>query len=133
MEASEKRMAEFSSYRSLKAWQAGMDVAEATYKLASNFPKQEAYGLTSQIQRAATSVPANIAEGHARETTKDFLRFLSIAQGSLAELETHLMLAQRFAYIDKNELEKILQLTDETGKIMRGLQRSLKTRLASSL
>lgn len=123
---------EFRSYRSLKAWQAGMDVAEAAYKLASNFPKHEVYGLTSQIQRSATSVPANIAEGHARESTKDFLRFLSIAQGSLAELETHLLLAQRFAYIDENDLEKIMQLTDETGKIVRGLQRSLKERLARS-
>ena len=109
-----------------------MDVAEAAYKLASDFPKHEAYGLTSQIQRAAASVPANIAEGHARETTKDFLRFLSIAQGSLAELETHLMLAQRFGYVNENELEKIMQLTNETGKIMRGLQRSLKARLASN-
>ena len=108
-----------------------MDVAEAAYRLTSKFPKHEIYGLTSQIQRAATSVPANIAEGHARETTKDFLRFLSIAQGSLAELETHLMLAQRFAYVDENELERIMQLTDETGKIIRGLQRSLKSRLAS--
>jgi len=123
---------EFRSYRSLKAWQAGMDVAEAAYKLASNFPKHEVYGLTSQIQRSATSVPANIAEGHARESTKDFLRFLSIAQGSLAELETHLLLAKRFAYIDENDLEKIMPLTDETGKIIRGLQRSLKERLARS-
>lgn len=108
-----------------------MGVAEAAYKLASNFPKHEIYGLTSQIQRSATSVPANIAEGHARDSTKDFLRFLSIALGSLAELETHLLLAQRFAYIDENDLEKIMQLTDETGKILRGLQRSLKNRLAT--
>ena len=106
-----------------------MSVAEAVYKLALNFPKHEIYGLTSQIQRSATSVPANIAEGHARESTKDFLRFLSIAQGSLAQLETHLLLAQRFAYIDENDLEKIMQLTDETGKIVRGLQRSLRERL----
>lgn len=122
---------EFRSYRNLKAWQTGMDVAEAAYKLASTLPKHEIYALTSQIQRSATSVPANIAEGHARESTKDFLRFLSIAQGSLAELETHLLLAQRFAYIDENDLEKIMQLTDETGKIMRGLQRSLKQRLVA--
>jgi four helix bundle protein len=120
---------EFRSYRNLKAWQAGMDVAEAAYKITSSLPKHEIYGLTSQIQRSATSVPANIAEGHARESTKDFLRFLSIAQGSLAELETHLLLAQRFAYINENDLEKIMQLTDETGKIVRGLQRSLKQRL----
>ena len=126
-------MAGFNSYRDLKAWQMGLDVSEAAYKLTAQFPKHETYGLSSQIQRAAVSIPANIAEGHARESTKEFLRFLCIAQGSLAELETHLLLAQRFAYMETEELEKMMQLTSETGKIMRGLQRSLNNRLASSL
>lgn len=126
-------MAAFNSYRDLKAWQMGMDVSELAYKLTARFPKHEVYGLCSQIQRAAISIPANIAEGHARDSTKEFLRFLAIAQGSLAELETHLLLAQRFGCTDTNELEKIMILTNETGKIMRGLQRSLNNRLASSL
>ena len=81
------------NFRSLKVWQLGMQLAEEVYRLSQQFPKQEMYGLTSQIQRAAVSIPANIAEGHAMGSSKDFLRFLAIAQGSLAELETHLMLA----------------------------------------
>ncbi len=124
-------MAAFKSYRDLKAWQMGMDVAELAYKLTSQFPKHEIYGLSSQLQRSAVSVPANIAEGHARESTKEFLRFLSIAQGSLAELETHLLLARRFGYIQTIELDTMMQMTGETGKIIRGLQRSLNRRLAT--
>ena len=86
------------NFRDLKVWQLGMQLAEEVYHLSHQFPKHETYGLASQIQRAAVSVPANIAEGHAIGSTKDFARFLGIAQGSLAELETHLMLAERMKY-----------------------------------
>ena len=79
-----------NSFRDLRVWQAGMELVEQVYLLTKSFPKQEIYGLTSQIQRAAVSVPSNIAEGHTREHSKEFLHHLSIAQASLAELETQL-------------------------------------------
>lgn len=80
-----------------------MDIAEEVYRLTREFPKQELYGLASQIQRAAVSIPANIAEGHGRGTTREYLRFLSISRGSLAELETELMLAKRLGYVDPRD------------------------------
>jgi len=123
---------DIKSYRDLKAWQIGMNISESAYKLTADFPKHERYGLGSQIQRAAVSVPANIAEGHARESTREFLRFLSLAQGSLAELETHLLLAERFGYISKDEIDHIMRLTNETGKVLHGLRRSLNAKLASN-
>ncbi len=117
------------SYRDLKGWQLSMDVVEHVYRLTQGFPKQETYGLTSQIQRAAVSIPSNVAEGHTRDSTKEFLHHLSIALGSLSELETQLILSQRLRYINEQELNAILLKTEETGKILRGLQRSLKAKL----
>jgi four helix bundle protein len=118
-----------NSYQDLKVWQLSMDLAEQIYCLSESFPKHEVYQLSSQMQRAAVSIPSNIAEGHARESTKEFLRYLSIALGSLAELETQVILAQRRAYIKKEELLSTLSKTNETGKMLRGLQRSLKAKL----
>jgi four helix bundle protein len=88
-----------NSYQELLVWQRGMEIAKLVYQLTSQFPKSEQYGLTSQLQRAAVSIPANIAEGHARDSTKEFLRYLSIVRGSLAELETLLLLSRDFSYI----------------------------------
>jgi four helix bundle protein len=118
-----------NSYQDLKVWQLSMDLAEQIYCLSESFPKHEVYQLSSQMQRAAVSIPSNIAEGHARESTKEFLRYLSIALGSLAELETQVILAQRRAYIKKEELLSTLSKTNETGKMLRGLQKSLKAKL----
>ena len=118
-----------NSYRDLKVWQLGMDLAEQVYHLTREFPKQEVYGLVSQIQRAVVSIPSNIAEGHARGSTKEFLHHLAIALGSLAELETQLILAKRLTYIEKNDLELVLSKTDEIQRMLRGLQRSLKAKL----
>jgi four helix bundle protein len=87
------------NYKYLKVWQISMDIAEQIYSLTQGFPKQETYGLTSQLQRAAVSIPSNLAEGHTRDSTKEFLHFISIPLGSLAELETQLILAQRFKYL----------------------------------
>lgn len=117
------------SYRDLKVWQLGMDIAEAIYELTRDFPNQEVYGLTSQMQRAAVSVPANLAEGHTRASTKDFLRFVSIAQGSRAELETHLQLAQRLGYGDSKRIAELLMTLDELSRMLRSLQRSLRAKL----
>ena len=121
-----------TSYKDLKVWQISMDIAEQVYRLTEAFPKQETYGLTSQLQRAAVSIPSNIAEGHTRDSTKEFLQFISIALGSLAELETQLMLAERFKYLDNNNLTAILLKTEETGRMLRSLQRTLKAKLNSN-
>jgi len=117
------------NFRSLRVWQLGMELAEQVYRLSQRFPKQEMYGLTSQIQRAAVSIPANIAEGHARGATKDFLRYLAIAQGSLAELETHLMLAERIKYVTSDLIVPILNQCTKEARMLRSLRSRLRERL----
>jgi four helix bundle protein len=116
------------SYQELIVWQLGMKIAKETYSLTKNFPKQEVYGLTNQMQRAAVSIPANIAEGHARSSTKEFLRFISIAQGSLAELETHLLLATELEYCTKSTIEQILKHCSEESKMLVSLYRTIKAK-----
>ncbi len=122
-------MSTVNSYRDLMVWQASIDLVEQVYCLTGYFPKMEMYGLSSQIQRAAVSIPSNIAEGHARDSTKEFLHHLSIALGSLAELETQLILAERLYYLDQQILESVFSKTDKIGRMIRGLQRSLKAKL----
>ncbi|MDR1999936.1 MAG: four helix bundle protein [Zoogloeaceae bacterium] len=114
-----------SGYRDLKVWQAAMQLAEAAYRLSAAFPKHEVYGLVSQIRRSAVSVPSNIAEGHGRNSLKEFVYFLGVALGSLAELETQLMLSCQVGYLKQEAINAILQISDETGKMIRGLQKSL--------
>lgn len=116
-----------AGYRDLKVWQSAMQLAEETYRLSQSFPKHEIYGLTGQIRRSAISVPSNIAEGHGRNSPKEFQHFLGIALGSLAELETQLLLAVRLGYMEKAESQQALQFADETGKMIKGLQKSLNT------
>ncbi len=117
------------NFRDLKVWQLGMQLAEDVYQLSEQFPKHEVYGLGSQMQRAAVSVPANIAEGHAIGSTGDFARFLGIAQGSLAELETHLLLAERMKYGNPIEIRSILGRCGEEARMLRSLRRSIRERL----
>lgn len=117
------------SYRDLKVWQASMILVEQVYHLTQNFPAEEKFGLTSQMRRVAVSVPSNIAEGHAKASTREFLRHLSIALGSLAELETQLFLAERLRYIHQTHLDPILAQADEVGKMLRGLQKALEKRV----
>src|SRR2546428_13777926 len=114
------------SYRDLKVWAKAMDLVVESYKIAARLPKNELYGLANQIQRAAVSVPANIAEGHGRDHLGDYLHHLSIANGSLMELETHLLLLPRLCYLSPDELETSLRMTDEVGKMISGLSKSLK-------
>jgi len=116
-------------FRDLRVWQASMDLAEEVYKLTQSFPKQEIYGLSSQIQRAAVSIPSNIAEGSARHSTKELLHFLSVALGSLFEPETQLLLAGRLSYIKKENLETVLSSIEGISRMIRGLQNSLKSKL----
>jgi four helix bundle protein len=119
-------MGDIRSHRDLNVWQLGMDIAEQIYALTQSFPSEEKFGLTSQLRRAAASVPANIAEGNARDSTKDYLRFLAIAVGSLAEMETFLELAVRLRYGSREQIDKLEQLLSEERRMLRGLQRSLR-------
>ncbi|MEX2583030.1 MAG: four helix bundle protein [Gemmatimonadota bacterium] len=120
-----------TSYRDLEVWQKAMDLAEECYHATGGFPKEEIYGLTSQIRRAATSVAANIAEGRGRRSTRDFLRFLGIAYGSLLELETHVLLAERLDLCDAKIAESLLDRSGEVGRMLNGLRSSLATKVRS--
>ena len=116
-------------YRQLEVWQLAMDLAERCYQATKGFPKEELFGLTSQIRRSAVSIPANIAEGQGREHTKEFLNHLSMARGSLLELETHLMLSQRIGLLQQPELDSLLTMTDRLGRMLSGLRKALEKRL----
>ena len=117
-----------NSYRDLEVWQRAMDLVVACYRLTKAFPASELYGLTGQLQRAAVSVPANIAEGQARQHTKEFLHHLSIANGSLAELETHIQIAERLGYIKGRAIQETSLQSDQVARMITGLRKSLKAR-----
>jgi four helix bundle protein len=114
------------SYRDLEVWQKAMDLVVECYQITNVFPKAETFGLSSQLRRAAVSIPANITEGHARQHTKEFLQSLSIAYGSLAELETHILIAESLKYIPTSQSMKLLDKTAELGRMLNGLRRSLE-------
>jgi len=120
---------EIKSYRELEVWQKSMDLALECYQMTNKFPKSETYGISSQLQRAAISVPANIAEGRSRRHTKEFIQHLSIAYGSLAEVETYVLFAGRLNYITKDQLDRFMLKTAEIGRMINGLQKSLKKNL----
>jgi four helix bundle protein len=113
------------SHRDLKVWQKAMDLAEVVYGLAAKFPRTETYRLGSQITRAVASVPANIAEGNARGTKRDYAHFVSVAKGSLMETETYLMLAVRLRYLGKEETATALNLVTEISKMLTVLRSRL--------
>ena len=115
------------SYRELVAWQKSMALAEAVYRCARLLPKEEAYGMRSQLTRAAVSIPANIAEGQARHGTGEFLHFLGVARGSLAELETLLTLCSNLNLLPQESMGAALNLCDETGRLLTGLVKSLRS------
>jgi four helix bundle protein len=114
------------SYRDLLVWQKALDLAEAVYHATRDWPREELYGLTNQARRAAASVPANIAEGQGRSGSKEFLHHLSIAKGSLHELETHLFLAQRLGYGSAAAYAGLLLQSAEVGRMLLGLIRKLR-------
>jgi four helix bundle protein len=116
------------SYRELVAWQKGMKFVTAIYNATRDFPFEERYGLTSQLRRAAVSVPSNIAEGQARSSQKEFHHFLSIARGSMAEIETQLSLAKDLQYLSVSNAAVLLASADELGRILNGLIASIKAR-----
>ena len=116
------------SYRDLRVWQDAMSLAEACFRLTRELPKEETYGLASQIRRAAVSIPANIAEGHGREQNGSFVQFLRVAQGSLKELETHLILVERVEMAAPGRVGPLLGNCDTLGRMLRGLIRVRQTR-----
>ncbi|MCV3208438.1 four helix bundle protein [Mesorhizobium sp. YC-39] len=118
-----------NSYRDLIVWKAAIELAVDCYSVTTAFPSKEAYGMTSQIRRSAASIAANIAEGHGRENTGAFIQFLRIAQGSLKELETHLILSGRVGLMVEKEVGRLLGQTEEIGKMLRSMIRSLQKKL----
>src|SRR5204862_5873354 len=113
------------SFRDLRVWMAAMDLVEDVYLLTQDFPKHELYALASQIQRAAVSIPSNIAEGHTREHLKEYLHHLSMAQASLAELETQLEIAVRLKYLRPELFEEVVNDLNALGKQMYALRNAL--------
>lgn len=111
------------SYKELIVWQKAMDLSEEVYRLSQVFPSHELYALTNQIRRAVVSVPSNIAEGQARSSTAEFSQYLSIARGSLAEVETQLLLAFRFNYLSATETTQAFDLVTQIGKMLNTLRK----------
>lgn len=114
-------MSDVRSYRDLIVWQRAMDAAAATYELTREYPRDELFGLTSQSRRAAASVAANIAEGYGRASKQAYINFLRIAQGSLKELETHLLLAERVRVTPAGSIQPILEQAEEVGRMLNAL------------
>jgi four helix bundle protein len=113
-------------FRDLEAWQSAMDLAVAVYDVAADFPQAHRYELGSQVRRCATSVPSNVAEGHAQRADRVFLRHVGIALGSLAELETQLELAERVKLIDPASVKRLQSDLERTGQLLHGLRRALR-------
>jgi len=113
-------------FKDLIAWQKAMDLVNAVYDATESFPKKEVYSLTDQIRRAAVSIPSNIAEGQAHYSNREFLHFLRHSRGSLAELETQVLIAQRRSYLRESQAAELLKQADEVGRILSGLINSLK-------
>jgi four helix bundle protein len=120
------------SYKDLVVWQKAIALSVLCYELTGPFPKDETYGMVAQIRRASVSIPANIAEGHGREHTRSFIQFLRVAQGSLKELETHLLLAEKVGLVHSDALVQIYSNTDEIGRMLRSLIRSLQVKLGDA-
>ena len=113
------------AYTELIAWQKAMDMAESVYRATKSSPSHELYSLTQQLRRAAISVPSNIAEGHARYAPKDFRHFSRQSRGSVAELETQLVLARRLGYLTEEQLHPVLVEVSEVGRVLTGLINSI--------
>jgi four helix bundle protein len=115
-------------HHNLDVWKKSLDFVNQIYKLTAQFPDQEKFGLTSQMRRSAISVPSNIAEGAARSTKKEFINFLYISQGSIAELETQLLIAKNLDFAKDGDLNKLIVKLDEISKMIIGLQKSLRNK-----
>ena len=119
-----------SNHENLEAWRTAIELVDNVYELCKILPADERFGLISQMQRCAVSVPANLAEGCSRDSTKDFLKHVAIARGSLAELETFLVIVKRRGFVDPTQLESIKDQSLLCGKLLGGLRRSLRNKLS---
>jgi len=120
------------SYRDLIAWQRAMRLVSEVYRATRKFPREELYGLTDQLRRAAVSVPSNIAEGQARFSSREFYRFLSHARGSLAEVETQLLIAEDLGYMDQRVSQSLFSTAAELGRVLNGLIASIHVKAGAS-
>ena len=120
------------SYRDLLVWQKAMDLVEGVYDATLKLPASERFGLVSQLRRAAVSIPSALAEGHARASTREFSHYISIARGSLAEVETQLLLTRRLGFLPVEAVETLLAQCDEQSRLQRGLKKSIDHRIATS-
>jgi len=116
------------SYRDLRVWQLGMELVEDIYRVTGRFPSAEVYGLTSQLRRAAISIPSNIAEGHTREHTKEFLHHLSTAQASMAEIETQIEIAVRLEYLSSEQSNALLEKAASLARQLHSLRKALRSK-----
>lgn len=119
-------MSDINDFKDLRIWQKGMDIAEQCYFLTKLFPKDELYGMVQQIRRSAASIPANIAEGYGRRYTAEYVRFLNIAQGSINELETHLILSGRVGLCEEKDIGMIVNLLKEESRMIISLIKKLE-------
>ncbi|NLL15311.1 MAG: four helix bundle protein [Fibrobacter sp.] len=120
-------MKSLKTYRELTVWQKSIDLTVKVYKLTRFFPAEEKFGIISQMRRAASSIPANIAEGQARNTKGEFLQFLGIARGSVAELETFVTLSEKLEFLNQKDSEILFHDLEEINKMLHGLTKSLST------
>ena len=109
-----------------------MQIAEDVYRLSRGFPREEMYGMTSQMRRSSASIAANVAEGYGRENCGSFVQFLRIAQGSLKETETHLLLSERVGLVERKQIDGLLEQSDELGRMLRSLIRSIQRKAAGN-
>jgi four helix bundle protein len=116
------------SYKDLDVWQRSMSLAEDCYRVRAEFPREEVYGMTAQIRRAAASIPANIAEGYGRDQTGSYIQFLRIAQGSAREVETHVILSGRVGLLHREVRDKLLDDCERISKMLRAMVRALERR-----
>ena len=120
------------NYADLIAWQKAMNLAESVYRVTKTLPRDEAYGLTSQMRRAAVSIPSNIAEGEGRGTSGQFLHMLAVSYGSLRELETQVLLAGRLQLLSEHDRSHVIEQCAEVGRLLNGLMKSIKRRAPAS-
>ena len=122
----ENRAEKSRSYRDLNVWKLSIELVKDVYQITTKFPPAEIYGLTNQMRRAAISIPSNIAEGQGRNSFKEFKQFLAIALGSLAELETQLIISHEIGYLNREDSSKLLAALDNIRKMLKALANSLK-------
>jgi len=120
------------NYKDLLVWQKAMDLTVEVYRLVRFLPREETYALSDQMRRAVVSIPSNIAEGHGRNSTKEYINFLSVARGSQTELETQLQICVRLKYLSEDEAMVALNLCDELNRMLNALMNSLRARLSGS-